>query len=541
MSSSGKSFERVAASNRPELADLAGFRQSLGAYFTRYRLSVLLDSEVLDNLALGMSEYFSNVIKHSATTNWIAVDVQLSSENVQVVFCDDGDNVEQLYPENPSLDQSDNNEILLESGMGIGLILRMFPGAVYKGKSVSGEKHKEVKPATAQRINSLTITIPLDPTSPIVAIIDDDLVQLELLSEYLKPDYTVLQFQDAREVIDYLQNARIDLFLCDIAMPNLDGFGLRRQLAKNAQTRLTPFIFISGQSNEEMVSRAGHLSIDSFLEKPVRKPLLLQTVERVLLRTKDLQEGIQAKLDSRITSLLWSQLPKYFGPFALDSAFRTPERGGGDFILHHVDQNEANRSLTLVIGDVMGHGEQAKFFSHSIAGYLHGLLHSMVAGQSPAELLNRLSPLIAKSDILKHSLFTCLVIKLWPDGRISVANAGHPLPWKVAEQNSAKSLLTTVPVEGILLGLTSEQYDETAITLEPGQQLLCYTDGLTDVNLTKNLSVTVEERIKELLAVNPEIDCEVLMTKLSEQWPLDQDDVTILRITRLQSTEGHQS
>ncbi|MEM7574355.1 MAG: response regulator [Bacteroidota bacterium] len=74
-----------------------------------------------------------------------------------------------------------------------------------------------------------------------------------------------------------------DLILCDVMMPELDGFGVLNILNENERTATIPFIFITAKTEKEDIRRGMNLGADDYITKPFYKDELL-TVIRTRLR-----------------------------------------------------------------------------------------------------------------------------------------------------------------------------------------------------------------------------------------------------------------
>lgn len=81
-----------------------------------------------------------------------------------------------------------------------------------------------------------------------------------------------------------------DLILCDIMMPELDGYGTLNILGKRPATADIPFIFLTAKSEKEDLRRGMNLGADDYITKPFYKDELLQVVETRLKKSERLKE-----------------------------------------------------------------------------------------------------------------------------------------------------------------------------------------------------------------------------------------------------------
>jgi len=405
-----------------------------------------------EDLSLVLSEHLTNVLTHNPQP--CQVRICAGTEPKSLLIYDNGLDI------SPRLEQVNSQwepEVLAESGRGLWLMKHYFPTLSYQVTS-SGNRLCLPLPAPRQRL----------------AVIDDDPMQIAFMEVMLGEDFQLDCFTCPQRALAFLALHPVDLIISDICMPLLDGLSLRRQLLSNSHAQDTPFLFLSGLEDEQLKRSADDLFIDDYVTKPIREAAFLrQKIGRLLNRQLQQRQSAEAKLDHAVTTALWSPLNGCWQGWQLDLAYLVASRGGGDFVFRQYRQ----QSMLLVIGDVMGHGTQAKFFSYAISGYLYGLCQSVASEQAPAQLLTQLSTAMASNELLSKTLVTLLVLELFSDGRVLIACAGHPPPWLFSEAEG----LHTMDIQGVLPGLQAHSdYEQLCIQLTTGQCLLAGTDGLTE-------------------------------------------------------------
>ena len=117
--------------------------------------------------------------------------------------------------------------------------------------------------------------------SSTILMMDDDLLVLESLGDYLKQaGYTVVTASTAREALEQARETPADVALLDMKMPEMDGFQVAAML-RQLQPDLRVIMF-TGYASLETEARAAQLDFYEYLPKSNWYDLLLPTIERVL-------------------------------------------------------------------------------------------------------------------------------------------------------------------------------------------------------------------------------------------------------------------
>lgn len=126
-----------------------------------------------------------------------------------------------------------------------------------------------------------------------ILVIDDHADVRENIAELLKlQGYLVHQAANGQTGIIMAQKALPDLIVCDVQMPDMDGFEVYRNLGSNLQTRLIPFIFLTGLSDPGTRCQGLNAGIDDYLVKPVCENTLISTIQCRIKKGKALRNLI---------------------------------------------------------------------------------------------------------------------------------------------------------------------------------------------------------------------------------------------------------
>ncbi|HOV14323.1 MAG TPA: response regulator transcription factor [Spirochaetota bacterium] len=127
-------------------------------------------------------------------------------------------------------------------------------------------------------------------------IIDDDEMVLSSLKKQLK-GYSIFTSKGGSEALLFLKIGELfpDLILCDIMMPEIDGFQFVKILRENSDYFHIPVMFITGFPEDERRIKSLELGAIDYLIKPFRKEEILLKVRNIL----EYQDRFKEHLDNK--------------------------------------------------------------------------------------------------------------------------------------------------------------------------------------------------------------------------------------------------
>ena len=124
-----------------------------------------------------------------------------------------------------------------------------------------------------------------------ILVIEDNTDVRENISEILElSGFEVLQACDGKEGVSRALKETPDLIICDIMMPELDGYGVLHLLSKHRETYGIPFIFLTAKSEKSDFRKGMELGADDYITKPFDGTELLTAVEIRLKKTESLKQ-----------------------------------------------------------------------------------------------------------------------------------------------------------------------------------------------------------------------------------------------------------
>jgi phosphoserine phosphatase RsbU/P len=167
-----------------------------------------------------------------------------------------------------------------------------------------------------------------------------------------------------------------------------------------------------------------------------------------------------------------------------------------------------SQQLGIALGDVSGKGSAAALYGAVATGILRSLSPRKL---QPVELLQQLNQLVCDRRIEGRYMTMCFATWQKARRKLRVANAGQtqPLLWKDGHVEQLQ--LTGFPI-GIFDDVT---YDEWSVTLNPGDILVFYSDGLTEAS-SREGKLFGAVRLKTLIGENSHLSSDELADRMLE-------------------------
>ena len=99
-------------------------------------------------------------------------------------------------------------------------------------------------------------------------------------------NYEAIAAENGRAGIEAARREVPDLILCDVMMPEVDGFGVLQNLQSEASLAGIPFIFLTAKGEKEDLRNGMNFGADDYLTKPVANADLIRAIEARLRRSK---------------------------------------------------------------------------------------------------------------------------------------------------------------------------------------------------------------------------------------------------------------
>jgi putative nucleotidyltransferase with HDIG domain len=249
---------------------------------------------------------------------------------------------------------------------------------------------------------------------PLILIVDDNPVNIDLLLNILKGEYRFGVAKNGAKALEYLEQNKPDLILLDVMMPEIDGFEVCTKLKADQRFTDVEVIFITALSDAKYIAQGFEIGAVDYITKPfkaaevkarVQTHMTLKKMKEALNRQNIiLEDQVQSK-----TTQLTEMFNATVGGMALMAESRDPYTAGHQ---HRVAQFACDIAKNMGLSD-----DQIE------AIRIAGVLHDIGKIRTPVSLLNRPGKLLkAEWELIKtHPVVGYKILKQ------------IPFPWPIAE------------------------------------------------------------------------------------------------------------
>lgn len=120
-----------------------------------------------------------------------------------------------------------------------------------------------------------------------ILIIEDEPEMRRNITALLRfHEYDPIAAENGRAGVETARRTKPDLILCDVMMPEMDGYGVLEALQTDASLAVIPFIFLTAKGEKDDLRSGMNLGADDYLTKPVAHADLLRAIEARLRRSE---------------------------------------------------------------------------------------------------------------------------------------------------------------------------------------------------------------------------------------------------------------
>lgn len=184
-----------------------------------------------------------------------------------------------------------------------------------------------------------------------ILVVDDNAQLLSVTKEILEVHgFKVLDAASVSAALEYLTTASVDMIICDVVMPERNGFEFRDEVLRNPEWCDLPFIFLTGLSSDDEVRMGKASGCDEYLTKPFDPDDLISVVKGKVALLRKRQAMADARMESYRRRIIHT----------LSHEFRTPLvsiNTGTELLLdQHINLKDAQ--VTKLLESVLRGGQR---------------------------------------------------------------------------------------------------------------------------------------------------------------------------------------
>lgn len=113
-----------------------------------------------------------------------------------------------------------------------------------------------------------------------IMVIDDEESIRLILENFLSQEYDLVSKKDGVEALEWLEGNLPDLIICDVQMPNMDGYQFLEKVRQRGYTKHTPVIMLSASEASKERVKCYRLGAQDFLNKPFNPEELEEIIKK---------------------------------------------------------------------------------------------------------------------------------------------------------------------------------------------------------------------------------------------------------------------
>jgi len=333
-----------------------------------------------------------------------------------------------------------------------------------------------------------------------ILVVDDAPANLQVLAGMLKDrGYKARPVPSGKLALLAARKDPPDLILLDINMPEMNGYEVCEHLKADDNLKGIPVIFISALTEQLDKVKAFAIGGVDYITKPFQMEELHARVEthlklrRLQIELEEYSRHLElARARLKLDLELAREVQRGFLPL------RLPEVAGYEFFAYYESAYEIGgdyydliplprQRVAVLLGDVAGKGVAAALLMAKLSADAR---FCMLTEPDLAAAVTRLNSLMTQSGVADRFVTLAAVILDPGSHTVTLVNAGHPSPLFYHRATRTVGEATSLEVAGFPLGvLDGFAYSSCQVSLEPGDSILAFTDGVIEAMDVNNVQL----------------------------------------------------
>jgi signal transduction histidine kinase/ligand-binding sensor domain-containing protein/DNA-binding response OmpR family regulator len=147
---------------------------------------------------------------------------------------------------------------------------------------------------------------------PLMLVVDDNEDFRNFISAMFIDNYRILKAEDGEIALKTILDKMPDLIICDVMMPNMDGFELCRMVKQDIRVSHIPIILLTAKAGEENKYKGLEAGAEDYIAKPFNMEMLTLKVSRIIERQRKTRDQFKHKVDITTTDIEITSLDEKF-------------------------------------------------------------------------------------------------------------------------------------------------------------------------------------------------------------------------------------
>lgn len=190
--------------------------------------------------------------------------------------------------------------------------------------------------------------------NPCILFIDDNGELRELIHHIFNKRYKILTAESGLEGLEVLNNNPVDIIICDVMMPRMNGLEFCRKIKSDLQTNHIPVIMLTAKNTADDQIECYKAGAESYIAKPFEMKILQARIDNLLQKRELCQKSFRSKMEINISNIDYKSHDEKF----LNDAMQCVERHiqDPDFDIEqmsselHISRSTLTRKCKVIAG-----------------------------------------------------------------------------------------------------------------------------------------------------------------------------------------------
>ena len=288
-----------------------------------------IDPEIFTKI---LSNLFTNALKHAKKT--IIITFEANTTNFKLVVSNDGDTIPEQFVEKIFEPFFKLNPNIQGTGLGLSFVKSLVE--LHKGSISCDNSQKDITSfvITFPVYQEYTIRFDNDEstelitennkvhtsasekeslkTKPVVLSVEDNEEFQQFLCKQLSVNYHVLLGRNGEEALNILNKENIDIVVCDIMMPIMDGLELCKIIKEDIKFSHIPVILLTARTTLQSKIEGINIGADEYVEKPYSIDYLIARIDNLLENRKKIRETYKHSPELAYQTIAHSKVDEEF-------------------------------------------------------------------------------------------------------------------------------------------------------------------------------------------------------------------------------------